>query len=96
MSTTELQSNKFIPIISGIMYNTFKNTTITDTNKYNTIVNLLKIYETVDKNNIEYEHMIHDLNEIKRFIEYQQLHNETISQALNYIEAVWLYSKVYA
>jgi hypothetical protein len=94
MSTNELKSYKFIPIISGIMYNTFNNSTITDSNKYNTIVELLKIYETVDKNTIKYENMIHDLNEIKRFIEYQQLHKETISQVLNYIEAVWLYSKV--
>ena len=35
MSTNELKSYKFIPIISDIMYNTFKNTTITDSNKYN-------------------------------------------------------------
>jgi hypothetical protein len=96
MSNNELKSYKFIPIISGIMYNTIKNTTITDSNKYNTIVDLLKIYETVDKNSIEYEHMIHDLNEIKRVIEYQQLHKETVFQALNYIEAVWLYSKANA
>ena len=96
MSTNELKSYKFIPIISDIMYNTIKNTKITDSNKYNTIVDLLKIYKTVDKNTIEYEHMIHDMNEIKRFIEYQQMHKETISQALNYIEAVWLYSKVNA
>jgi hypothetical protein len=94
MSTNELRSYKFIPIISGIIYNTFRNTTITDSNKYNTIVDLLKMYETVDKNTIEYEHMIYDMNEIKRLIEYQQLHNDTISQALNYIEAVWLYTKV--
>ena len=94
MSTNELLSYKFIPIISDIIYKTFKNTTITDSNKYNTIIDLLKMYETVDKNTIEYEHIIDDMNEIKRLIEYQQLQNETISQALNYIESVWLYTKV--